>query len=75
MIVASVRTEPAFGLMVIALIIIFGPLVAQKLRLPGLIGLLIGRCCVDRSTGAARRFGVDVRSDRVGELIECCRET
>jgi Kef-type K+ transport system membrane component KefB len=42
MIIASIRTEPAFGFMVIALIIIFGPLVAQKLRLPGLIGLLIG---------------------------------
>jgi Kef-type K+ transport system membrane component KefB len=42
MIAASIRAEPMFGFMVIALIIIFGPLVAQKLRLPGLIGLLIG---------------------------------
>ncbi|MEA2002704.1 MAG: cation:proton antiporter [Actinomycetota bacterium] len=40
--VASVRTEPAFGFMVVALIIIFGPFIAQKLHLPGLIGLLIG---------------------------------
>jgi len=49
MIVASVRTEPAFGFMVIALIIIIGPPVAQKLRLPGLIGLWIGGALVDPS--------------------------
>lgn len=41
MIVASVQSEPAFSFMVLALTIIIGPLVAQKLRLPGLIGLLI----------------------------------
>ena len=39
---STIRSEAAFGFMIIALIIIFGPLVAQKLRLPGLIGLLIG---------------------------------
>ncbi|MFW2383560.1 MAG: cation:proton antiporter [Acidimicrobiales bacterium] len=42
MIVASIRSEPAFTFFVLALIIIFGPLLAQKLRLPGLIGLLVG---------------------------------
>ncbi len=40
--IANVRAEAAFGFMVVALIIIFGPLIAQKLHLPGLIGLLIG---------------------------------
>jgi hypothetical protein len=30
---------------------------------------------VDRSTGAAHRFGVDVSSDRFGEFVECCRLT
>ncbi|MGI9616665.1 MAG: cation:proton antiporter [Acidimicrobiales bacterium] len=42
MIVASLRAEPAFAFMVVALIIIFGPLVAERLRVPGLIGLLVG---------------------------------
>lgn len=42
MIVASIRSEPAFGFFILALIIIFGPLLAQRLRLPGLIGLLVG---------------------------------
>ena len=32
-----------------------------------------GQCCVGRSVGAVHRFGVDVRSDRFGELIERCR--
>lgn len=41
-VIADIREEAAFGFMVVALIIIFGPLIAQKLRLPGLIGLLIG---------------------------------
>jgi Kef-type K+ transport system membrane component KefB len=41
-VVADIREEAAFGFMMVTLIIIFGPLVAQKLRLPGLIGLLIG---------------------------------
>ncbi len=40
--IASIVNEPAYGFMVLALTIIIGPLVAQKLRLPGLIGLLIG---------------------------------
>ncbi|MGI9596941.1 MAG: cation:proton antiporter [Acidimicrobiales bacterium] len=42
MIAAAIRTEPAFAFMLVALIIIFGPLLAEKLKLPGLIGLLIG---------------------------------
>lgn len=42
MLANEIRSEAAFGFMVVALIIIFGPLVAQKLRLPGLIGLLLG---------------------------------
>lgn len=41
-VLADVRTEPAFGFTVLALTIIFAPLLAQKIRLPGLIGLLIG---------------------------------
>ncbi|MGI9624465.1 MAG: cation:proton antiporter [Acidimicrobiales bacterium] len=36
------RAEPAFGFTVLALTIIFAPLLAQKIHLPGLIGLLIG---------------------------------
>lgn len=42
MILAGVRSEPAFGFMLVALIILFGPALAQKARLPGLIGLLVG---------------------------------
>ena len=32
--------SPAFGFTVVGLIIVFGPLVAERLRLPGLLGLL-----------------------------------
>ncbi len=38
---AEIREGPAFGFTVVALIIVFGPLVAERLRLPGLLGLLV----------------------------------
>lgn len=38
---SELQAEPAFGFTVIALIIVFGPLLAEKLRLPGLLGLLV----------------------------------
>jgi Kef-type K+ transport system membrane component KefB len=38
----QVQAEPAFGFMVIGLVIVFGPLLAERLRLPGLLGLLLG---------------------------------
>lgn len=37
----ELQAEPAFGFTVVGLIIVFGPLVAQRLRLPGLLGLLV----------------------------------
>jgi Kef-type K+ transport system membrane component KefB len=38
---AAVQLSPAFGFTVVGLVIVFGPLVAERLRLPGLLGLLI----------------------------------
>jgi Kef-type K+ transport system membrane component KefB len=38
---AEVQNSPAFGFTVVGLVIVFGPLVAERLRLPGLLGLLI----------------------------------
>jgi Kef-type K+ transport system membrane component KefB len=38
---ADLQAEPAFGFTVLGLIIVFGPLVAERLRLPGLLGLLL----------------------------------
>lgn len=37
----AVQLSPAFGFTIVGLIIVFGPLVAERLRLPGLLGLLI----------------------------------
>lgn len=37
----QLQAEPAFGFTVIGLIILFGPLIAERLRLPGLLGLLV----------------------------------
>lgn len=38
---AEVQSGPAFGFTVVGLVIVFGPLVAERLRLPGLLGLLM----------------------------------
>ena len=38
---ADVQMTPAFGFTVVGLVIVFGPLVAERLRLPGLLGLLM----------------------------------
>lgn len=38
---ADVQSGPAFGFTVVGLVIVFGPLVAERLRLPGLLGLLM----------------------------------
>jgi Kef-type K+ transport system membrane component KefB len=37
---AGVQSSPAFGFTIVGLVIVFGPLVAERLRLPGLLGLL-----------------------------------
>jgi len=37
-----VRQEATYGFTVVGLIVVFGPLIAEKLRLPGLLGLLLG---------------------------------
>jgi len=42
MITEAIRNGPAFAFLVLGIIIIFGPLIAERLRLPGLLGLLIG---------------------------------
>ena len=39
---SEVQEGAAFGLTVVGLLVIFGPLIAEKLRLPGLLGLLVG---------------------------------
>lgn len=36
-----VQQSPAFGFTVVGLVIVFGPLIAERLRLPGLLGLLM----------------------------------
>lgn len=38
---AAVQASPAFGFTVVGLVIVFGPLIAERLRLPGLLGLLL----------------------------------
>lgn len=35
------QSSPAFGFTVVGLVIVFGPLIAERLRLPGLLGLLM----------------------------------
>lgn len=42
MINEGVINGPIFGYMLLGLIIIFGPLIAERLKLPGMLGLLIG---------------------------------
>jgi Kef-type K+ transport system membrane component KefB len=37
----AVQAGPAFGFTVVGLVIVFGPLIAERLRLPGLLGLLM----------------------------------
>jgi len=46
MINEALQSGPIFGYMLLGLIIIFGPLIAERLRLPGLLGLLIGGALV-----------------------------
>jgi len=38
----EVQQGPAFWFTVVALIVVFGPVIAERLRLPGLMGLLLG---------------------------------
>jgi Kef-type K+ transport system membrane component KefB/nucleotide-binding universal stress UspA family protein len=42
----AVMSGPIFGYLLLGLIIILGPLIAERLRLPGLLGLLIGGALV-----------------------------
>lgn len=35
---ADVQSGPAYGFTVVGLVIVFGPLIAERLRLPGLLG-------------------------------------
>lgn len=37
----EVQSSPAFGFTVVGLVIVFAPLIAERLRLPGLLGLLM----------------------------------
>ena len=46
MINEALQSGPIFGYTLLGLIIIFGPLIAERLRLPGLLGLLIGGALV-----------------------------
>lgn len=38
----EIQQGPAFGLTVVGLLVVFAPLIAERLRVPGLLGLLIG---------------------------------
>ena len=38
---AEVQSSPAFGFTVVGLVVVFAPLIAERLRLPGLLGLLM----------------------------------
>jgi Kef-type K+ transport system membrane component KefB/nucleotide-binding universal stress UspA family protein len=42
----AVMNGPIFGYLLLGLVIILGPLIAERLRLPGLLGLLIGGALV-----------------------------
>ncbi len=46
MIDEAVLNGPIFGYLLLGLIIIFGPLIAERFRLPGLLGLLMGGALV-----------------------------
>jgi len=46
MINEALRNGPIFGYTLLGLLIIFGPLIAERFRLPGLLGLLIGGALV-----------------------------
>ncbi|MGJ7440349.1 cation:proton antiporter [Aquipuribacter sp. MA13-6] len=38
---AEVQSTPAFSFTVVGLVVVFGPIIAERLRLPGLLGLLL----------------------------------
>ena len=42
MLTEAIRNGPTFSFLVLGIIIIFAPLIAERLRMPGLLGLLIG---------------------------------
>ena len=42
----AITNGPIFGYLLLGLIIIFGPLIAERLKLPGMLGLLIGGALV-----------------------------
>jgi Kef-type K+ transport system membrane component KefB len=42
MITEAIQNGPVFSVLVLGIIIIFAPLIAERLRMPGLLGLLIG---------------------------------
>jgi hypothetical protein len=52
---AAVQLSPAYGFTVVGLIIVFGPLVAERLRLPGLLGLLLFGAVIDRTCSTCCR--------------------
>lgn len=45
----EIQADPAYGFTVVGLIVVFGPVIAEKLRLPG---LLVGRALI--GNGGAR---------------------
>jgi Kef-type K+ transport system membrane component KefB len=42
MITEAIRNDPTFSFLVLGIVLIFAPLIAERLRMPGLLGLLIG---------------------------------
>ncbi len=62
----EVQQGPTFGFTVVALIVVFGPLIAERLRLPGLMGLLLGGALIGPNMlDALPRFGT---LDSVGSI-------
>ena len=65
MILADVRSESAFGFMVVALIVVFGPSLAQRRCPCDLIGLLIGEVLIETErTERTRELGCGTRSQQ-----------
>jgi Kef-type K+ transport system membrane component KefB len=66
MIDEAVRSGIAFNLAVLGLVVIFAPLIAERLRLPGLVGLLIGGALIGPNVlGVLDDF---TSLERIGEL-------
>ena len=66
MIDEAVRSGIAFSLAVLGLVVIFAPLIAERLRIPGLVGLLVGGALIGPNVlGVLDDF---TSLERIGEM-------